>query len=459
MSSFVVIVQNSSGDIPSLHSIADDFQQSLSAAAGSLRRLSDGIAQSLSSAPPTQIPLPASTGIANVQKVHIVRSHDGKITARGLKPGQKLISMPDGTLKVLQATQAPTKIIENLQQINALEVKSLGANAVTVNAGGACSISGPGAQQIAKELSTGVARLATLNGKHVLINNQPKVVIAAANPPPTLPKAPDRPASVSGEPLPRNEPEKKTEKRKPDDDNNDEAPKKRGRKPKNQGATGEAKGKQKETTAAAMNSQPAENDKAPKKRGRKPKEAVDNHPLNDKAKVSEDPKASSAEKVEESSSVDPCPVCYDDPLHPIKLPCGHVYCFLCAKGLSESTLSGGGACSMCRRPIDRHFFRHPQLSIASAFQAETDDGSSMSWFYEGKNGWWKFDERTNEDIEAAFARGATKEDFLICGNMYSLDFQNMLQLRKDGCGRVRRIKRDLANVAAKGIAGMAAMKM
>ena len=44
-----------------------------------------------------------------------------------------------------------------------------------------------------------------------------------------------------------------------------------------------------------------------------------------------------------------CPVCFDKPLHPLTLECGHVYCFLCAKGLAESNLMSGGSCCLCRR--------------------------------------------------------------------------------------------------------------
>ena len=35
---------------------------------------------------------------------------------------------------------------------------------------------------------------------------------------------------------------------------------------------------------------------------------------------------------------DECPVCLDPPLHPVTLPCGHIFCFLCAKAsLNTST--------------------------------------------------------------------------------------------------------------------------
>ena len=59
-----------------------------------------------------------------------------------------------------------------------VEVKSLGQNTVTFK-GNQMIVSGPEiaqAQQIANQLSTGAAKLATLNGKHVLILTQPTVI-------------------------------------------------------------------------------------------------------------------------------------------------------------------------------------------------------------------------------------------------------------------------------------------
>jgi hypothetical protein len=62
--------------------------------------------------------------------------------------------------------------------------------------------------------------------------------------------------------------------------------------------------------------------------------------------------------------------------------------------------------------------------------------------------------RNNEDIEDMYSKGVPKADLLICGNMYVIDYQNYLQYRKDGCGRVRRIKRDNPSVSVKGVAGL-----
>jgi len=41
----------------------------------------------------------------------------------------------------------------------------------------------------------------------------------------------------------------------------------------------------------------------------------------------------------------------------------------------------------------------------------------MCWFYEGGNGWWKFEERHNEEIEKAFVSGHRDVDMLICGQV------------------------------------------
>lgn len=80
-------------------------------------------------------------------------------------------------------TNTTTPTIGTAQAQNAsgqkqmVEVKSLGQNTVTIK-GNQMIVSGPDiaqAQQIAKQLSTGAAKLATLNGKQVLISTQPTV--------------------------------------------------------------------------------------------------------------------------------------------------------------------------------------------------------------------------------------------------------------------------------------------
>lgn len=47
---------------------------------------------------------PKASGETSSQKVQIIRGSDGKVSVRGLNPGQQLIQMPDGKLHVLTST-------------------------------------------------------------------------------------------------------------------------------------------------------------------------------------------------------------------------------------------------------------------------------------------------------------------------------------------------------------------
>ena len=79
----------------------------------------------------------------------------------------------------------------------------------------------------------------------------------------------------------------------------------------------------------------------------------------------------------------------------------------------------------------------------------------MTWFYEGKNGWWNFDERNAHEIEESFFKKVQNNfQILICGKLYTIDFKKMVQYRVDGSGRVRRIKRDYSDSISKGVAGL-----
>jgi len=183
------------------------------------------------------------------------------------------------------------------------------------------------------------------------------------------------------------------------------------------------------------------------------KELAKAEPKNQTVNMTEKPSTSKADALEKSQSIDPCPVCFDAPLYPLKLPCDHTYCFLCAKGLieSNSTGGGGGICAMCRRPFPRDIFKNSKHRVV------TETNQKVCWFYEGKNGWWKFDERNNETIEEAFATGVEKFQLLLCGNLYGIDFKNKIQYRIDGTGRIRNIKRDSSSSISKGIAGLHAV--
>ena len=127
---------------------------------------------------------------------------------------------------------------------------------------------------------------------------------------------------------------------------------------------------------------------------------------------------------EKEETEDSCPICYDKPLHPVTLPCGHVYCFLCGKGLVES---GTSQCAMCRSVIPRDFFKHPNTSVEVK-----EEGQDFFWYYQGRNGWWRFDERNNKDLEDSFQDKKEKVHFLICGHLYVIDFKKMVSVEKSG---------------------------
>ena len=88
-----------------------------------------------------------------------------------------------------------------------------------------------------------------------------------------------------------------------------------------------------------------------------------------------------------------------------------------------------------------------------------DDQQKWTWFYEGRNGWWRFEERNNDEIEETYLRGAQNLETLICGNLYVIDLVRMEQYQKHCPNRKRKIKRDLQSCDSKGIAGLASNKL
>lgn len=151
-----------------------------------------------------------------------------------------------------------------------------------------------------------------------------------------------------------------------------------------------------------------------------------------------------------------CPVCLQPSIHPVKVPCGHVFCFLCVKGASNQSQR----CALCRQAIPPSFFESPTLLN----DCELSHGSASStcekyaWFYEGRNGWWQYDVRTNHEIEEGYRSKKRSFELLIAGYMYIIDLDNMLQIRRSDPSRRRRIKRDLVTAPKKGIAGLKIMK-
>ncbi|XP_077495953.1 E3 ubiquitin-protein ligase rnf146-like [Amblyomma americanum] len=145
-----------------------------------------------------------------------------------------------------------------------------------------------------------------------------------------------------------------------------------------------------------------------------------------------------------------CAICLQKCIHPAKLPCGHIFCFLCVKGIANQSKR----CAMCRQEIPADFTEKPELIPDPESDQETPTEESYRWFYEGRNGWWQYDERTSAELEAACAKQERRCEVLIAGFLYIVDFEHMIQVRRNDISRRRRVKRDLASVPKKGIAGI-----
>lgn len=156
-----------------------------------------------------------------------------------------------------------------------------------------------------------------------------------------------------------------------------------------------------------------------------------------------------------------CPICLQQCIHPARLPCGHIFCFLCIKGVAYKSQR----CAMCRREIPLEFLDRPQLvnGIEDFCKLACDD-EGFQWFYEGRHGgWWAYDKRSSDEIEEVYctylkaetvaAKNGVHHDMLISGTIYSIDFRDMVQYPKNMPMRRRKICRE-KNIPAKGVAGI-----
>ncbi|XP_068974035.1 E3 ubiquitin-protein ligase RNF146-like isoform X1 [Bombus flavifrons] len=165
--------------------------------------------------------------------------------------------------------------------------------------------------------------------------------------------------------------------------------------------------------------------------------------LNDKEKE--------ADEKEGSTTVLECAVCLQPCIYPARLPCNHIYCYLCVKGVANQSKR----CPMCRQEIPPDFLNRPQLVEVDEARKESEHfEEEYQWFYEGRNGWWQYDQRTSHELETAYKQGKRNCELLIAGFLYIADFGSMLQLRRNDPSRRRKIKRDLYNVPKKGVAGL-----
>ncbi len=156
-----------------------------------------------------------------------------------------------------------------------------------------------------------------------------------------------------------------------------------------------------------------------------------------------------------------CAICLQSCIHPVRLPCCHVFCFLCVKGASWQSKR----CALCRQEIPEDFLERPvllspeELKAAAAGVSRSvgtggGSGGDYAWYYEGRNGWWQYDERTSRELEEAFSKGRKSTEMLIAGFLYVADLDNMVQYRRNEHGRRRKIKRDVVDIPKKGVAGL-----
>ncbi len=145
-----------------------------------------------------------------------------------------------------------------------------------------------------------------------------------------------------------------------------------------------------------------------------------------------------------------CPVCLQNCIHPVRLPCQHIFCFLCVKGAANQSKR----CALCRQEIPVDFLNNPSLLRKEDLLKENFSEDGLSWFYEGRNGWWLYDERTSQELEDRYKRDVKVFDLLIAGFLYVIDLDNMLQVRRNDPTRRRRIKRDRKDIPKKGVAGL-----
>ena len=116
-----------------------------------------------------------------------------------------------------------------------------------------------------------------------------------------------------------------------------------------------------------------------------------------------------------------CAVCLQTAVYPVQLPCSHVFCFLCVKGFTTQSKR----CAMCRREVPEDYLLHPALldrhtDLRAVTERGFDDeaGGCGQWLYEGRNGWWLYDERTSQEVERCFNNGDQRCELLIAGFLY-----------------------------------------
>ena len=158
-------------------------------------------------------------------------------------------------------------------------------------------------------------------------------------------------------------------------------------------------------------------------------------------------------KTKESSKL-LCCVCQEESVNPVELPCSHVFCYLCVKGVAARS----GSCALCRQRIPIGYLEKPTVLNTESLRLKIHPTTSEKyhWFYEGKNGgWWMYEDRTSEEIERGYRESNKTVMVQISGFSYIVDYESMVQFRENHPNRKRKIKRDVVSSdGVKGVAGI-----
>lgn len=152
-----------------------------------------------------------------------------------------------------------------------------------------------------------------------------------------------------------------------------------------------------------------------------------------------------------------CCICQEPCVNPVQLPCSHVFCFLCIKGVAARS----NHCALCRHRINPEVLSKPSVVNKDEIRTSVrESGESYRWYYEARNGgWWLYEKRTSTEIEKAFKDAQPSVRLQISGFYYIIDFENMIQYREEFPNRKRQIKRDkISAESVKGVAGIAVIQ-
>ena len=130
-----------------------------------------------------------------------------------------------------------------------------------------------------------------------------------------------------------------------------------------------------------------------------------------------------------------CCICLDELHFDTSLTCGHKFCFLCIKYITN------GLCPLCRKDIDIELNK---LTLKDVSYDDKEVFPCVKWMYNSrdKKNWWFYESKSNKIIEDCFSQ--KKPCQLSFGTtQYNIDFNNMMQIGSNNSQRA--IKRIVIN--------------